>query len=112
MTAFVVRTEVDEDVGFLLFARHAGEWPPAGPIDCQFTGAPADAALLDGAHARFLEACKGREWTAVVAYADEAMTVEIDLGGCRRFALRSDVDGNTWSGRGEDGPLRGTGTFL
>ena len=32
-TTFVIRTEAGEDLSFIAFSQHEGEWPPAANID-------------------------------------------------------------------------------
>lgn len=70
MTNFVIRTEDERDLGFLMFAGHDGDWPPAGRNDCVFMGAPRDPALLDDPRAFFVAEHKGHEWAADVGYTD------------------------------------------
>lgn len=112
MTSFVIRTEDEEDLGFLLFASHEGEWPPAGANACIFSGSPNDPSLLDDPRGRFVMEHKGQEWIADVSYTDTEMTVEIDLRAGWAFRLRSDANGNSWTAVREGETIRGTGMFL
>lgn len=111
MTSFVIRTEDEDDLGFLLFAAHDGDWPPAGEIGCVFSGFPLDPALLDDPRGRLVMDHKGREWVAQVSYSDREMLIRLDLPDAR-FDLRSDADGNRWRAVRGGQTLVGTGTFI
>lgn len=112
MTSFVIRTEDEEDLGFLFFASHDGAWPPAGANACVFSGFANDPSLLDDPRARFVMEHKGQEWVADVRYTNTEMTVQIDLGAGRTFHLRSNAAGNSWTAVRDGEALRGTGVFL
>lgn len=112
MTSFVIWTEEEEDLGFLGFAHHEGDWPPAGKNDCIFSGFPHNPSLLDDPRSRFVMEHKGREWVADVNYTDTEMTIRIDLDTGWVFALRSDADGNAWTAVRDGVTLAGTGMFL
>lgn len=99
MTTFVIRTEDEEDLGFILFATHSGEWPPLGSIECVFMDAPRDAALLDDPRARLIAEHKGQEWTAEVSYTSAHMMVTIDLSTEWRLEVISDESGTRWQAR-------------
>ncbi|WP_414831738.1 hypothetical protein [Afifella sp. YEN Y35] len=112
MTSFVIWTENEEDLGFLMFARHEGEWPPAGRHDCVFTGSPHDPKLLDDPRGLFVAEHKGREWTAEVDYTSEQMTVRIELDAGWVFQIFSSDSGNIWiAARGAE-RLEGSGLFI
>ncbi|MCC7253202.1 hypothetical protein [Hyphomicrobium sp.] len=112
MTSFVIRTEDEEDLGFLLFASHDGEWPPAGANECIFGGFPNDPSLLDDPRGRFVVDHKGQEWIADVSYTDAEMTVQINLRTGWTFHLRSNAEGNSWTAVRDGETLHGTGLFL
>ncbi|NGN45329.1 hypothetical protein G6N74_30250 [Mesorhizobium sp. CGMCC 1.15528] len=112
VTSFVIWTEDEEDLGFLGFARHDGEWPPAGENECVFSGFPHDPSLLDDPRGRFVMEHKGREWIADVNYTDTEMTVRINLDTGWAFELWSNDKGNNWKAVREDVTLTGTGMFL
>lgn len=112
MTSFVIRTDDEEDLGFLLFANHEGEWPPVGANDCAFSGFPFDPALLDDPRARFVIDHRGEHCIADVSYTDTEMTVQIVLATGWTFNLRSNAEGNAWTAVREGETLQGTGMFL
>lgn len=112
MTTFVIRTEDGQDLGFLLFARHEGDWPPAGRIDCVFTGFARDPGLEDDPRGSFVSAHKGREWTAEVTYTPTEMIVGIDLDTGWTFAIHGNEDGDTWTAEREAQRFEGPGLFL
>jgi hypothetical protein len=112
VTCFVIRTQDDDDIGFLLFAGHEGDWPPSGRIDCVFTGFPHDSTLGDDPHGRFVLAHKHMEWVAEVSYTEEEMTVIVDLSTGWTFELKSNEVGNNWRARHGDESICGTGEFL
>lgn len=112
MTSFVIRTEDEEDLGFILFAAHDGEWPPAGENECIFNGAPYDPSLMDDPRGRFVMEQKGREWVAVVDYTDTEMTLRMNLNAGWVFELRSNGSGNNWTAVRDGETIRGTGLFL
>ena len=112
MTTFIIRTEDEEDLGFILFAKHSGEWPPPGEIDCVFTGSPHAAALRDDPRGRFVAEHKGREWTADVSYTETQMTVRMALSTEWTFAIVSDESGNRWQATRKSEQLQGRGVFL
>lgn len=111
MTSFVIRTEDEEDLGFLLFAAHEGDWPPPGEIGCLFNGFPLDPALLADPRGRLIMDHKGREWPAQVSYSDTEMRVRLDLPD-GHFELRSDAAGNRWNARRGGEAMAGRGEFL
>ncbi|WP_145640776.1 hypothetical protein [Neorhizobium alkalisoli] len=112
MTSFAIMTEDEEDLGFILFASHEGDWPPPGPNDCVFNGFPYDPSLLETPEARFVADHKGREWSADFTYTDEEMTVLIDMDTGWTFELKSNAGGNSWTARKGEETLSGTGQFL
>lgn len=112
MTSFAIQTDEDEDLGFILFARHDGDWPPAGKNECIFNGFPYDAALLDDPRGRFVMEQKGQEWIADVSYSATEMLVRIDLSTGWVFELRSTESGNIWTAVRAGTTIRGTGQFL
>ncbi|HUG63438.1 MAG TPA: hypothetical protein VMP03_16445, partial [Methylomirabilota bacterium] len=112
VTNFVLRTEDEEDLGFLLFAKHDGEWPPAGENKCVFNGSPFALSLFDDPRSRFIMEHKGREWIADVHYTDMEMTVRINLSTGWTFELRSNEDGNIWTAVREDETICGVGLLL
>ena len=112
MTCFVIWTDDEEDLGFLMFSAHEGEWPPPGKTDCIFTGSPHDPSLMDDPRARFVTQHKGREWSAEVSYADTQMVVRIDLSAGWRFEILSNAAGNRWMAEREGEKLHGRGMFL
>src|SRR5690606_14204560 len=78
MTTLVITTRDDQELGFVLFARHDGMWPPAGTNDCIITPFPAsDSSLLDDPAARFVAEHAGKEWVAEIGYGEDEMTVSI-----------------------------------
>ncbi|WP_182087205.1 hypothetical protein [Aureimonas sp. ME7] len=112
MTSFVIRTRDEDDLGFLLFAAHEGEWPPAGTIDCVFTGSPHDPSLLDDPRGRFVVTHKDREYSAEIGYTPSEMRVRIDLGDGWLFEIASDEAGNAWTATRGTERLGGSGLFL
>lgn len=112
MTSFVIRTDNEDDLGFLLFADHEEDWPPSGENDCIFTGFPHDPALFDDPRGRFFLEHKHMEWVAEVSYTDAEMTVTIDLGTGWTFELKSNEAGNSWVANRGDERIRGTGEFV
>ena len=112
MTTFVIRNEDEEDLGFILFAKHSGEWPPPGSIDCVFMDAPRGAALLHDPGVRLIAEHKGREWTAEVIYTSTHMIVRIDLSTDWRFEVISDEISTRWQARQRNEHLQGLGMLL
>ncbi len=112
MTSFVIRTEDDEDLGFLLFVKQQGEWPPAGPNECVFSGTPYDSLLLNDPRGRFVTEHNGQEWIAAVNYTDTEITVLIDLDTGWTFELRSNEDGYRWMAQYEEETIGGKGMFF
>lgn len=112
MTTFVIRTDDERDLGFLMFAGHEGDWPPAGTNGCVFSGFPHDASLLDDPRGRFVMDNKGEEQKAELSYTDEEMTVRIALSTGWAFELRSNEEGNRWTAVRGNETIGGTGMFL
>lgn len=112
MTTFVIRTEDEDDVGFFMFAKHDGDWPPAGYNNCVFSGFAYDPSLLDDPHAIFVADHKGREWRAKVSYTDDEMTVLVAMDTGWTFTIRSNPEGNRWTAQREGETLLGAGMFL
>lgn len=112
MTTFVIRTDDERDLGFLMFAGHDGDWPPAGANDCVFSGFPHDPALLDDPRGRLVMEAKGEEHSAEISYTDEEMTVRIPLPTGWTFDLRSNEAGNRWTAERAGERIEGTGMFL
>lgn len=112
MTTFAIWTDEEEDLGFILFAKHDGDWPPAGNNDCVFSGAPYDPALLDDPRARFVSDHKGKENVAMISYTDTEMLVRIDLDTGWVFEIRSDANGNKWFATQGGTKIEGSGLFL
>lgn len=112
MTSFVIRTEDEEDLGFLLFAAHDGQWPPSGENECVFNGFPYDPWLLDDPRARFVMEQKGQEWIAAVDYTDRDITVHFNLSAGWVFELCSNESGNSWTAARDGEAIHGTGMFL
>ncbi|WP_152046413.1 hypothetical protein [Aureimonas psammosilenae] len=112
MTSFVIWTQNEEDLGFLMFAQHDGEWPPAGRHDCMFTGSPRDPQLLNDPRSLFVSQHKGREWMAEVTYTPTDMIVRIDLDTGWIFQIVSNASGNTWTAVRDVERLDGLGVFL
>ena len=112
MTTFVIRTDDERDLGFLMFADHDGDWPPPGAHDCIFSGFPHDPDLIDDPRGRFVMDHKNEERSAEVSYADDEMTVRIGLPTGWTFELRSNADGNRWTAKRGETSVGGTGLFL
>lgn len=112
MTTFVIRTYDGEDLGFILFANHEGDWPPAGENHCVFQGFPQDQAAGDDPHRRLVLDHKGREWTADIHYTDTEMTVRIALDSGWRMTIISNAEGNQWTAERDGETIDGTGEFL
>ncbi len=112
MTTFVIMTDEEEDLGFILFAKHDGEWPPAGHNDCVFSGMPHNPALLEDPRGRFVADHKGQEHVALISYTETEMLVRIDVASGWVLEVRSDANGNEWSATKGDTKMTGTGLFL
>lgn len=112
MTSFVIMTDDDENLGFILFASHDGEWPPAGPNDVVFAGAPQNPALNSDPAALFVAERKGREHRAEISYSDTEMQLRIAFDDGFVFTLLSDEQGNSWTAVNNETKLQGTGLFL
>lgn len=112
MTTFVIRTREEDDLAFLLFANHDGDWPPAGRNNVMFTSLPFGAGLGDELPGAFVNAHKGQEWIADVGYAEDAMTVRIAFGSGWTFELVSGTNGNSWRAVRGSESIQGTGIFL
>lgn len=112
MTTFVIRTEEEQDLGFLLFARRDSDWPSAGSYDCIFTGFPRDTSLWEDARGLFVMDHKGREWEAEVSYAETERAVRTALDSGWVFELHSNEAGNYWIAERDNTTVSGTGEFL
>lgn len=112
MTTFVIRTEDGRDLGFLMLADHDGDWPPAGRIDCVFSGFPYDPTLLDDPRGLLVMDNKGQEFSAEVSYSGNEMLLCIATATGWAFELRSDPDGNRWTATRDNMTIDGGGVFL
>lgn len=112
MATFVIRTEDEQDLGFLLFAGRDGEWPSSGSYDCVFTGFPHDTSLWKDPRGLFVMDHKGPEWDADVSYTETKITVRITLDSGWIFELHSNEAGNRWFAERDNETISGTGKFL
>lgn len=112
MTTFVIRTEEEDDLGFFMFAKYEGDWPPPGSNFCVFNGFPWDPSLSDDPGATFVADHKGREWQAEVSYTDDEMAVLVAMDTGWTFLIKSNPDGNLWLAQRGDEKLSGTGMFM
>ena len=112
MTAFALRTEEEEVLGFLLFAKHEGDRPPAGPNDCVLAGGPVKPSLLSDPRASFIRDHKGSEWTAEVSYEGSETTVRIAFSTGWNFESRSHDGGGRWWAERAGKRLEGSGAFV
>jgi hypothetical protein len=113
MTTLVITTRDDQELGFVLFARHDGMWPPAGTNDCIITPFPAsDSSLLDDPAARFVAEHAGKEWVAEIGYGEDEMTVSIAFSTGWTFDLTSGAESTSWTAMRDGVTLEGAGFFL
>ncbi len=113
MTTFVLRTEDDDDLGFLMFADHEGEWPPPGINDCTISGFAFDPDVLRSPRGEWVMDHKHEEYRAAVSYTETTMTVEFDTPDGWSFRLTSnEEDGSSWTLTRAGEVLEGTGEFI
>lgn len=112
MTTFILRTEDEQDLGFVLFANHPGEWPPPGAINCVFMGLPQATALRDDPRGRFVAEHEKREWTADVNYANTQMMVRIALDTGWQLEIISEESDNRWQATRKSEQIQGLGMFI
>ncbi len=112
MTSFVLETSDGEPLGFVLFANHAGDRPPEGPIDVVFMGFPRRNSLWSDPRGALVLDHKGREWKADVRHAGGVTTVRIPLASGWVLELRGGPGGGRWSAERSGERLQGKGDFL
>ncbi len=112
MTTFVFRTDDGDHLGFLLFAKHEGDWPPPGTARCIITGCPFDADLFDDPRAVFILDHKHVEWQAQVSYTEDTFVLRIAMPTGWRLEIVSDPEGNRWMAERDGERVSGGGVFL